>query len=976
VPPARSGRGPAVPHVPGRALGALVAAAALVAVAALTLAAGPGASPAGATPSQSQPPTGHGVGPGACVSRPAGGTDAWDCLPFYRWADDADSFYSNYGASEIGKASVMQPLVTFLYGMAGLIWQILQWLTRTALAFDLFTVGGTPGSSSGGTPAPLQPVNDGYAAVADLALSGVGLLILALAVVVVATRLARDGERSARDLIRPFACLAVLLVLLARAGPDDAGGARTGSPGWLAERGVGVSNVVADRISGVAPRAGPDDAPDNLLDCQYYVEEMRRAFDGGGDRGATGTAAFQPRLASLMSSLWEASYLDLWTEAQFGSDDELAGRAYCRMLEDRERTPPGDQAAIQAAAMAGAGASVPAAGTSGSAPFGRFNDDKDFRRGMIAWAVCGWYRDRGDLKEEADGRLVPLSGPGFAVNPEFRLMWNLGSPPAESRASTCSGWWGVDGSGTTKPDPRGTKWGVRDGDGPFQFGTARDIDEAFTVYGPDEVADVTGGALGANIAPYAAADRENLPDARDWVFALNGHNLSNSVPHAFLAIIIAGIYLWAIGGLALGTLVAQFLTVLFFVALPLLLVVGMWPSEGARRLFWRYTRIGIGSLFAKAAFVTLLAVLLLLIGVIDALGARSGAFGAVGGDGGLGAAMLEAAAPVAAIWAMRWALKDLGMGNIFSLKGAMALTGRLVRGGQDGAPGPDGAPGQSFGQRTREAVRRRLDRRAMVRDLRRGGVAGGEPGAKPGAKDPRPGRGAAAKAGDAATKNGEAARKAERTGPRARGAALLRAIAHPGRFNPEAVRNGDVADDGEDERRRGPLAGARFGFAAAAAAATGVATWAAGRHGRAGQRDGGDLPADHGRAPTADEMGGVAEGAIGAAYGRHVEAIAAAGTGADLASAARHPDITAPALTTGREVTEDGAVHAVTSTRRSVPLPTPGWAARDGAEFAEPRGYRGHHRPPPDARAPRGHRRRHLPGGTDDHDRPHRAGRH
>jgi hypothetical protein len=261
----------------------------------------------------------------------------------------------------------------------------------------------------------------------------------------------------------------------------------------------------------------------------------------------------------------------------------------------------------------------------------------------------------------------------------------------------------------------------------------------------------------------------------------------------------------------------------------------------------------------------------------------------------------------------------------------------------------------------------------MVRDLRRGG-AGGEPGAaRRGATDPKRPAGASAKAGDAAAGR-DGTKSAERAGPRARGAALLRAITNPARFNPRAVRDGDVPGEGDDdERRRGPLSGARFGFAAAVAAGTGVAAWAAGRHGQT-RAAGGDLPADHGRAPTADEMGGVAEGAIGAAYGRHVEAIAAAGTGADLAAAGRDPDVTAPPLTTGREVTADGAVHAVTSTRRSVPLPTPGWAAGDGAEFAAPRGYRAH-RPPPDARAPRGHRRRHLPGGTDDHDR-HRAGRH
>jgi hypothetical protein len=122
-------------------------------------------------------------------------------------------------------------------------------------------------------------------------------------------------------------------------------------------------------------------------------------------------------------------------------------------------------------------------------------------------------------------------------------------------------------------------------------------------------------------------------------------------------------------------------------------------------------------------------------------------------------------------------------------------------------------------------------------------------------------------------------------------------------------------------------------------------------------------------------MAGAPEGGIGAAYGRHVEAIAAAGNGADPAAAGHHPDVTPPPLTTGRDVTAEGAVHAVTSTRRTVPLPTPGWAARDGEAFAARRGYRDHHVPGA-AAGPRAHRRRHLPGGNDDHGRAHRAGRH
>src|SRR4029453_16328549 len=156
---------------------------------------------------------------------------------------------------------------------------------------------------------------------------------------------------------------------------------------------------------------------------------------------------------------------------------------------------PSDQAAIQQAAVAAAGAALPAPGTQGSAPVGRFNDTKDFRRGMVGWAVCGYYADRSGLKEEAGGALRDLSGSGFAVNPEFRLMWNLGSPPSELAGGPSSAGGGPGGRGPPKPAPRGPKGGGRDGDGPFQFGTGDDITEAFTVYDDEQVAEVAGAVM-------------------------------------------------------------------------------------------------------------------------------------------------------------------------------------------------------------------------------------------------------------------------------------------------------------------------------------------------------------------------------------------------------------------------------------------------------------------------------------------------
>jgi hypothetical protein len=837
--------------------------------------------------------------PGVPAQMAVGGTDPcgadasqaigqWDCLPFYRWADEADSFHSNFGRSEV-TAPAMQSIVTLLFGIAGLMWRLLQWVTRTALAFDLFT-SVEDGRS---TPVALQPVNDGFAAISRVVMSGIGLTVLAVTVFFVIVRALRDGTTPVRDLARPLICLGLLLFLLARADPLPGGAAQVGSPAWVAQRGVGMSNLVGDQISSVAPQRADAEPPENLLDCHYYVAQLRRSFDRDGDPGGdlVGSVAFQPQLASHMSALWEAAYLDLWIGAQFGRDPELARRSYCRLLEARAGVAPADQAAITTAALASAGATTPPPGDLGTAPFGRFNGDKDLRRGMVAWGVCGWYDDRTGLSEEVDGRLAPLSGPGFAVNPEFRLMWNLGSPPSEIRDETCSQWWGVDGSGTTKPPPRGTKWGVSDGDGPFQFGTRGDIDEAFAVYGEEELSDQQAALT--DVAAYTPEDRENLAAARNSVLAFNGHNLAASVPSGCLAIVIAAVYLWAIGGLAFGTLVAQFLVVLYFVALPVLLVAGMWPSRGEGSVFWRCTKVGAGSLFAKAAFVALLSVLMTLISVIDKLAEVTGAFRTAEGGLGFGGVMIQAAAPVVAILMLRWALKSLGMGDIFSLRGAVGLTGRLAR----GADAPAGSSRVSSWastqrQRWREEHRsRRVERRRERRD-RRARVAPG---------DPRwPAAGGRAPGAKRLLKGGLAA---------AAGGALLAT----------------------------PAGGAVFA-AAPLVGGLAVGGWAAGRASRNRFRPA-DAPSRNGRAPTADEMDRIGPAQVGDTYGQHAELVVAAGNVADPERARHHPDVGTRRSGATRVVTPDGRVCRERPSGRRVEA-TAGWGPQDGEPFQVRRGYR------------------------------------
>lgn len=879
-----------------------------------------------------------------CAGDAARGAGQWDCLPFYRWADDADSFYSNFGyksAGDIASSTHGQPMATLLYGLAGMIWQLLMWITRTALAFDVFSATGPDGQTS---PVPLQPLNDGFATVADVVLGGFGPLIVLGAALMAVVRLVGPNGRGAKSLIRPVLCASLLLVLLVRAGPGPDGGVQAGSPAWFAERVIGVSNLAADRIATTAPTHDTDDPPDNLLDCRYYVDALRSSFedDAGYDQDMLGSVAFQPHLGALMSTMWETAYLDAWTAAQFGTDRDLAHRTYCRMLEDRNGTPPAEQAAIHQAAMTAAGASVPAPGLGGyaTAPFGRFNGEKDFRRGMVAWAVCGWYEDPGDLMEEADGALVPArSSTGFVVNPEFRLMWNLGSPPSETKHQTCSQWWGADdGSGTTKPAPKGTKWMAADGDGPFQFGTGADIDEAFAVWGDDSIADVTGGIGGGDggitsalgdVAAYEPQDQERLPAAKNWVTSLNGHNLTRSVGNGFLAIIIALVFLWALGGLAVGVVFAQYLTVAYLVFKPILLLVGMWPSEGAGAAFWKVTRLGIGSVLAKTVFVTVLSALVTLIHLLNSLPALRPT-----GGSGFGAGILYALTPLAAVVILRWAIKSAGLGNIFSLRGAVGLTGQLARGAGGMYDGPGiagraGALAHSYGRDRRERNRDRRFLEEITRD--RDTETDDE------ADDKADLAGAPGRLEDADDKAGDGNAPAPTARDRAR--ALLSDLRpDSGRKKAAWVAGAAVALP--------PLTAGAFA-AAPLVGGVALAHWAAGRTQaarlrRAAQDDGrqDNGRQDTTRPPALEDMARLDVDSLRGGYSRYVETVNAAAGAADPRRSDHHPDVRSAPTIVGRELGEEGKVYGRTASGSLVPQGTAPWGAPAGEPFTTRSGYR------------------------------------
>ncbi|MFN2505026.1 MAG: hypothetical protein ABR540_12530, partial [Acidimicrobiales bacterium] len=235
-----------------------------------------------------------------------------------------------------------------------------------------------------------------------------------------------------------------------------------------------------------------------------------------------------PAMAAQVSTLWERAYLAQWRNAQFSSGP-IGKRVDCRLLELRNSTPRQEQDRLSAAA----GAPGPTGGKHLNV-YGPDRDKKDKFRRQVAWAACR------------------ASGGGWAVADEFR---EVDEPPVVPEH--CDDWWQ---NGDTKPDPDNGR-----GVPVFQFQGG---------WGDDAVARRTNGGDGA----------KNAKDARDYLYALNGHNGGYGLVMGVLAIAIAWIFLKSVGGLAFGMLLAQFGLVVGVVMLPLLLVAWAWPTEGSTKI--------------------------------------------------------------------------------------------------------------------------------------------------------------------------------------------------------------------------------------------------------------------------------------------------------------------------------------------------------------------------------------------------------
>lgn len=219
-----------------------------------------------------------------------------------------------------------------------------------------------------------------------------------------------------------------------------------------------------------------------------------------------------------------------------------------------------------------------------------------------------------------------------------------------------------DGSGGMNPNPEWQKIAsvsTEACEGWFLAGDTQLI-EALTVRNRSDL----------NAKASAAASAGSGGGGYATVLAFWGGDGGQRIGQGILIAAVSGIYMYALGGIAIGSILAQYGLFILLALLPATLVLLAFPGPDGRRNTGgvRLLKLTGAMFFAKLLLDLVLATLLQLISLLTGLS------GSISLDSGISAALV----PLAALLILRKILQTAGVGNITSLTGAASLTANIA----------------------------------------------------------------------------------------------------------------------------------------------------------------------------------------------------------------------------------------------------------------------------------------------------------
>lgn len=548
-----------------------------------------------------------------------------ELLPVNRWADATGGMHGRLGTFDIGEKIQRYGTYPVLMSMGNAMWSGATSMTSAAIRMDILD---SAGQSADNAAAKLGQA---------LMSSGVVALVAVIALLVPVWRAARgQGGAPWGQLGKIGAIVGLFSVMLVGAGASTTqnGEFKPGmfSPGWWV---VTTNSVIASVASAPAAAltvgdAGAgfnyDEASKGELSCYQYVEYLKGRYQTSNPANR-----MESSVPLVMSGMWEATGLQVWSTSQFGPNNPYGDFTYCRMLEQFSGTSAAEQRSITLAASGDPVAEASVSNLKSLAWETSENNQRD--RTMVAWAVCrpngsggwrvaeGWGSIKGTYRE-GDGQV----------------------------AGDCEEWW--ENAGSFHNDA-GT--------------TFDDESSAFEFKSSDVV-------------------YNDVPDtrARNYLLTLQGHTgggVTSSLAMVYAYVFSSLVMLVVFGVMALGIIIAKVAALVMMIAVFFALLMALWPN-GSRGGIGKY----LGQYVGMAVFVFGIQLIFAFMTLLTSMMVQAGAD--MFGGGHFITMLWTGFAPVVSVFVLHMVFtKFLKLPSPFSVTGAQQWGQAAASGAVGGAVG-------------------------------------------------------------------------------------------------------------------------------------------------------------------------------------------------------------------------------------------------------------------------------------------------
>lgn len=459
------------------------------------------------------------------------------------------------------------------------------------------------------------------------------------------------------------ALFAVMLVGASHSTQDSAGSFKPGfgSPGWFL---VTTNTVLSSLASGpsaalVVTDAGAgyqfDESATGDLSCAQYISTLKGEYTQ-----ANPVSQMENSVPLIMSSMWEATGLKVWSQAQFGASNPYGDFAFCRLLEKYAGVPAVEQRSTTLRGVSDPAFADPARSSSYSLAWAT-PDNLGEDRTMVAWAEC---------RPASNGSGQWELAPGWGAV--------AGGKTREEAIADCDEWWSRPATFYNQSGPE-----FLDGQSVFDWGSTNEIvsdsgdirveNYLLTLQGK------TGGATASMALVYS---------------------------YLLAAVVMAAVF-WII---ALAIIIAKVTALVMMIVVFFVLLKDMWPSRAPSSQIGKFFAQYVGMSLLVFGVQLIFAVVSTLTSMMVAAGTSM--FGYSTGGSTITTMMWTAFSPAVSVYVVHMVFT-----KFFKLPSPFSLTGAQQWGSAAAGGAVGGAVGAGLTNRMNR-MRSRAEYRMMTRAQR------------------------------------------------------------------------------------------------------------------------------------------------------------------------------------------------------------------------------------------------------------------